>query len=49
MRETSYWIKILKEVNENNNLDIAIEALLKESEELKKIFGSIVSKMNNPN
>ncbi len=43
MRESNYWIRILQEIN-NRNLDI--ERLINESEELKKILGSISSKIN---
>jgi hypothetical protein len=42
MRESNYWLRILQAIEENksNELDI----LIKESEELKKILGSITTK-----
>lgn len=42
MRESNYWLKIIKElmVSSDNKLD----ELISESEELKKILGSIASK-----
>ena len=41
MRETNYWLRILTEISEADN---ELKSLLKESEELKKILGSIYSK-----
>ena len=46
-RETNYWLRLLKDTNLVNNIDI--KYLLKESEEIIKIITSIVktSKTNN--
>lgn len=41
MRETNYWLRILKEIKSN---DDNIEIILKESLELMRILGSISSK-----
>ena len=42
MRESNYWLRIFKHLEStNSNLDF----LIKESEELKKILGSISSKV----
>lgn len=42
MRESNYWLRIIKGINDSN---LNIEKLLNESEELKKILGSISSKI----
>ena len=44
-RETNYWLRIFKELNDNN--DESLESLIKESQELKNILGAIVVKSNN--
>jgi four helix bundle protein len=44
-RETNYWLRVLKELNESN--DESLELLIKESQELKNILGAIVVKSNN--
>ena len=44
-RETNYWLRVLKELNDNN--DESLESLIKESQELKNILGAIVVKSNN--
>lgn len=41
MSETNYWLRIIKEVNKNSE---ELNVLLNESNELKKILGSISSK-----
>lgn len=41
MRESNYWLRIIKEVKES---DTELDFLLKESIELKNILGSINSK-----
>ncbi len=41
MRETNYWLRIIKEIN---TIDEEIDYLFKESSELMKILGSISSK-----
>jgi len=46
MRESNFWMKVLSGVNEDNLLKNEIEKLIIESEELKKILGSIVSKLD---
>ena len=42
MRESNYWLRILNRIKDNENDEL--EYLVKESEELKKILGSISSK-----
>lgn len=44
-RESNYWLRILKELNESN--DDSLELLIKESKELKNILGAIIVKSNN--
>lgn len=44
-RETNYWLRILKELNNNN--DVSLDLLIKESQELKNILGTIVVKTIN--
>ena len=44
-RETNYWLRVLKELNDSN--DESRELLIKESQELKNILGAIVVKSNN--
>lgn len=44
MRESNYWLRLLKAINEDYKLDNTIDKLVKESGELKKILGSIVNK-----
>ena len=46
MRETNYWLRIINEISEANK---ELENLLIESEELKKILGSIYSKSSKTN
>lgn len=46
MRESNFWMKVLKGVNEDDLLKDEIEKLVIESEELKKILGSIASKLD---
>ncbi len=41
MRESNYWIRIINEISEVDN---ELKYLLKESEELKRILGSVYSK-----
>ena len=41
IRETNYWLKVLKGINENSEILNDLESLLSESEELKKILGAI--------
>lgn len=42
-RETSYWLRVVQ--RKQLTSQTSVEALLKESEEIKKILGSIVSKV----
>lgn len=44
-RETNYWLRVLKELNDSN--DESLELLIKESQELKNTLGAIVVKSNN--
>jgi len=46
MRESNYWIRIIREIKE---MDDELNFLLKESIELKKILGSISSKSSKRN
>lgn len=43
MRESNYWLKIIKAISKQNN---ELDSLISESEELKKILGSISSKVS---
>lgn len=43
MRESNYWLKIILSTSLANN-QLELDLLIKESEELKKILGSIVKK-----
>ncbi len=46
MRETNYWLRIVRETVElNKQKSLEINELLTESNELKNILGSIVVKM----
>jgi four helix bundle protein len=45
MRESNYWLRIIKEISDANN---ELNLLLEESEELKNILGSIYSKLSKP-
>ena len=50
MRESNYWLRIIKATNDSSEINISeLNYLINESEELKKILGSIVvkSKKNN--
>jgi four helix bundle protein len=47
MRESNYWLRILKGINEESNPEL--EELLQESKELKLILGAIVQKARNNN
>lgn len=42
MRESNYWLKVIKEAKIDNQP--ILEELLNESEELKRILGKIASK-----
>ena len=42
MRESNYWLRIIRAIDENTSKELII--LIKESEELKNILGSITSK-----
>ena len=42
MRESNYWLRILKGINEEANLEL--EKLIQQSKELKHILGAIVQK-----
>lgn len=44
-RETNYWLRVLKELNDSN--DESLELLINVSQELKNILGAIVVKSNN--
>lgn len=41
-RETNYWLRILKALDETNNIEL--DNLIQESKELKNILASIVNK-----
>lgn len=44
IRESDYWLHVIQGINESDRYSAEIETLLKESDELKKIVGSISSK-----
>jgi four helix bundle protein len=44
MRESNFWLRILKGINTNEKLNNEIDSLVKESEELKNILGAICVK-----
>jgi four helix bundle protein len=46
MRESNYWLRIIKSVNEQNKFKVELASLIDESEQLKKVLGSIVTKTN---
>jgi four helix bundle protein len=46
MRESNYWLRIIKATVENFKAIEELNYLLDESEQLKKILGSIVTKTN---
>ena len=46
MRESNYWLRLIISIMENNTLENDLNKLLDESNQLKKILGSIVTKTN---
>jgi len=46
MRESNYWLRIIKATLNDNKLDNEMIYLIDESTQLKKILGSIVTKTN---
>ncbi len=44
MRESNYWLRLIKDVVDKINAVDELEWLIRESDELKKILGSIVHK-----
>jgi len=46
MRESNYWLRIIKAIIDDNKLRNDLLALIDESSQLKKILGSIVTKTN---
>ncbi len=40
-RESNYWLRVIEALNDSKSIEL--EVLLKESNELKKIFGAIVN------
>ena len=46
MRESNYWLIIIKSTSENITLENDLNILTDESNQLKKILGSIVTKTN---
>jgi hypothetical protein len=46
MRESNYWLRVIKATLEDNKLDNDLLSLIDESSQLKKILGSIVTKTN---
>jgi len=46
MRESNYWLRIIKGILSQNNIDDELASLIRESDELKKILGTIVTKTN---
>lgn len=45
MRESNYWLRVIKRTVDNINM-VECDYLIKESEELKRILGSIVRRSN---
>lgn len=46
MRESNYWLRIIKATLNDNKLNEDLNYLIDESDQLKKILGSIVTKTN---
>jgi four helix bundle protein len=46
MRESNYWFRIIKSTLNDNKLNEDLNYLIDESDQLKKILGSIVTKTN---
>lgn len=46
MRESNYWLRVLQAISEEEQGNKELKFILDESEQLKKILGSIVSKTN---
>ena len=46
MRESNYWLRIIKSTLNDNKLNEDLNYLIDESGQLKKILGSIVTKTN---
>ena len=46
MRESNYWLRLIKSIISDNKLTEELNNLINESDELKKILGSIVTKTN---
>jgi four helix bundle protein len=46
MRESNYWLRIISATILQNTLDEELNYLIAESDQLKKILGSIVTKTN---
>jgi len=46
MRESNYWLRIIKATLDDSRLDSELMILIDESTQLKKILGSIVTKTN---
>lgn len=44
MRESNYWLRIISSISNNLSKDKELKELIDESEQLKKILGSIVTK-----
>jgi len=44
MRESNYWLRIINGIIKDKNIDDELSFLIKESNELKNILGSIVQK-----
>ena len=44
MRESNYWLRIIKAIQETNTNNNELDWLINESKELKNILGSIVNK-----
>lgn len=49
MRESNYWLKVLKLTINQSDKPAELETLLDESEQLKKILGAICRKKSGPN
>ena len=46
MRESNYWLKVVEGISEKKDINVSLKKLISESEELKNILGSIVTKVS---
>ena len=46
MRESNYWLRMIKATLTQNTADVELDFLIDESNQLKKILGAILTKTN---